>query len=76
MKDFCGGQGRTRFHDEAYYKYVEEVEPRRTPTTAKRSIYKQKSFDFPIVYILIFVLASGRTIEAIRNNVEIAFETR
>ena len=76
MRDFCGGQGRTRLHDEAYEWYVEEVEPRRTQTTAKRSIYKQKLLDFPVINILVFLLAARHAIQSIGDDVKIAFKAR
>jgi len=38
MSNFFDEQGRTRVYDEAYFSYVEEVNPRRTPLIGKRAI--------------------------------------
>ena len=42
MRNFFVEQGRTRVYKEAYFKYVEEVNPRRTQLSGKRAIYKWK----------------------------------
>jgi hypothetical protein len=42
MISFFDEQGRTRVYDEAYFLYVEEVSPRRTPLSGKRAISKWK----------------------------------
>ena len=42
MSNFFVEQGRTRVYKEAYLKYVEEVNPRRTLLSGKRAIYKWK----------------------------------
>jgi len=38
MRDFFAVQGRTRIYEEAYYQYVDEVNPRRTPYGGKITI--------------------------------------
>jgi hypothetical protein len=38
MSDFFDVQGRTRIYEEAYYEYVDEVNPRRTPSSGKITI--------------------------------------
>jgi hypothetical protein len=38
MSNFFDEQGRTRVYDEAYWSYVEEVSPWRTPLIGKRAI--------------------------------------
>jgi len=38
MSNFFDEQGRTRVDDEAYFSYVEEVNPRRTLLIGKRAI--------------------------------------
>ena len=38
MSNFFDEQGRTRVYDEAYFSYVEDVNPRRTQRIGKRAI--------------------------------------
>jgi hypothetical protein len=38
MRDFFVEQGRTRMYEEAYLEYVDDVDPRRTQLSGKRSI--------------------------------------
>ncbi len=40
MRYFFDEQGRTKVYDEAYYKYVEEVNLRRTPLIEKIAIFQ------------------------------------
>jgi hypothetical protein len=42
MSNFFDEQGRTRVYEEAYFKYVDEVNPRRTQPIEKRAIDKWK----------------------------------
>jgi hypothetical protein len=42
MRDFFDERGRTRVYNEAYWQYVEEVNPRRTKLIGKRPIYRLK----------------------------------
>jgi hypothetical protein len=42
MSNFFAEKGRTRGYDEAYFSYVEEVNPRRTPLSGKRAIFGWK----------------------------------
>ena len=47
MSNFFEEQGRTRVYDEAYWRYVEEVNPRRTPLTGKRAIAEKAPLGAP-----------------------------
>ena len=38
MMIFAVGQGRTRIDSEAYFRYVESMNPRRTPPCGKKTI--------------------------------------
>jgi hypothetical protein len=38
MRDFFVEQGRTRIYEEAYCSYVDDLDPRRTQLSGKRSI--------------------------------------
>jgi hypothetical protein len=42
MSNFFDERGRTRVYDEAYFSYVEEVNPRRTQLIGKRGIFGWK----------------------------------
>ena len=42
MSNFFDEQGRTRDYDEAYFSYVEEVNPRRTQLIGKMAIFGWK----------------------------------
>jgi hypothetical protein len=42
MRNFFDGQGRTRIYEEAYFLYVDEVNPRRTPPIGKITISEGK----------------------------------
>jgi hypothetical protein len=43
MRDFFVEQGRTRIYEEAYLEYVDDVDPRRTKLSGKRSISEMET---------------------------------
>jgi len=52
MSNFFDEQGRTRVYDEAYFSYVEKVNPRRTQLIGKRAISGWKLINPEILPII------------------------